>query len=187
MIKKKAFLLFYFTILTSNSFGNILKINDSTYSSVIERDQWGVPHIYGERDSDVAFGLAYAHSQDDFKSIQDIILASRGMLASVYGKEAAVNDYYVNLMGFWNNVNENYDEKVSFDVQNLCDGYASGINLFLMDNPSLKIKNFPILSGKDLIVGFSHRMPLMFGLDGVIKKLSKKESNSIGFIDKSNI
>ena len=186
MIKKKAFLLFYLTIITSNSFGNILKINDSIYSSVIERDQWGVPHIYGERDSDVAFGLAYAHSQDDFKSIQDIILASRGMLASVYGKEAAVNDYYVNLMGFWNNVNENYDEKVPIDVQNLCDGYASGINLFLMDNPSLKIKNFPTLNGKDLIVGFSHRMPLMFGLDGVIKKLSKEESNTIGFIDEGN-
>ena len=92
MIRKKAFLLFYLTIHISNSYGNILEINDSIYSSVIERDQWGVPHIYGNRDSDVAFGLAYAHSQDDFKSIQDIILASRGMLASVYGKEAAVND-----------------------------------------------------------------------------------------------
>ena len=69
MIRKTAFLLFYFTILISNSFGNILKINDSIYSSVIERDQWGVPHIYGNRDSDVAFGLAYAHSQDDLSLI----------------------------------------------------------------------------------------------------------------------
>ena len=74
MIRKKAFLLFYLTILTSSSFGNILKINDSTYSSVIERDQWGVPHIYGERDSDVAFGLAYAHSQDDFKSVNRVFV-----------------------------------------------------------------------------------------------------------------
>ena len=60
MIRKKAFLIFYLTIHISNSYGNILKINDSIYSSVIERDQWGVPHIYGNRDSDVAFGLAYA-------------------------------------------------------------------------------------------------------------------------------
>ena len=162
--------------------GDVIELFDSTYSARIERDEWGVPHIYGKRDSDVSFGLAYAHSQDDFQSIRDIILASRGILASVYGKEAAVNDYYVHLMDFWNNVNENYDEKIPIDVQNLCDGYASGINLFLNDNPSLKIKEFPILDGRDLIAGFSHRMPLMFGLDGIIKKISKEKSNSIGFI-----
>ena len=164
--------------------GDVISVKDSIYSATIKRDKWGVPHIYGKRDSDVSFGLAYAHSQDDFSSIKDIILASRGILASVYGKEAAVNDYYVHLMDFWNNVNDNYDE-LPIDIQNLCHGYASGINLFLKDNPSLKIKEFPILDGRDLIVGFSHRMPLMFGLDGVIKKIAKEESNSIGFIDKN--
>ncbi len=186
MIRKIIFLKFIFIIFTGNIFADILKVSDSSYSAVIERDQWGVPHVYGDRDSDVAFGLAYAHAQDDFKSIEDIILASRGILASVYGKEAAVNDYYVHLMGFWDNVNKNYDEKVPIDVQNLCDGYASGINLYLSNNPSLRKKEFPLINGRDLIVGFSHRMPLMFGLDGIIKKLAKEESNSIGFFDKNN-
>ena len=32
---------------------------------------------------------------------------------------------------------------------------------------------------EDVIVGFSHRMPFMFGLDGVLKKLSKKSPPEI--------
>ena len=49
--------------------GETIEINDSVFSAKIERDEWGVPHIYGERDADVSFGLAYAHAQDDYKTI----------------------------------------------------------------------------------------------------------------------
>ena len=35
----------------------------------IVRDEYGVPHIYGKTDADVAYGLAWAHSEDDFKTI----------------------------------------------------------------------------------------------------------------------
>jgi penicillin amidase/acyl-homoserine-lactone acylase len=33
------------------------------YDSTIVRDRYGVPHISGRRDADVAFGLAYAHAE----------------------------------------------------------------------------------------------------------------------------
>ena len=56
---------------------------------VIIRDNWGTPHIYGKSDSDAAFGLAYAHAEDDFITIQDQVLHSRGKYASVYGKEVS--------------------------------------------------------------------------------------------------
>ena len=69
-----------FVFLLSIIFGQVVEISDLKYSATIERDEWGVPHIYGNRDSDVSFGLAYAHSQDDFKAIRDIILASRAKL-----------------------------------------------------------------------------------------------------------
>ena len=40
--------------------GETIEISDSVFSAKIERDEWGVPHIYGKRDADVSFGLAYA-------------------------------------------------------------------------------------------------------------------------------
>ena len=151
-----------------------LDIADSIYSARIERDEWGVPHIYGKRDADVTFGLAYAHAQDDYETLRDIIFALRGQLASIYGRDAAINDYYVHLMNFWSMVEERYETDVPDDVKLICDGYAAGINKFLLDFPDKKKKSFKPVTAKDIIAGFSHRMPLMFGIDGILKKLSKK-------------
>jgi len=152
-----------------------LIIKDSNFLAEIKRDQWGVPHIYGKRDADVSFGLAYAHSQDDYKTIEDVVYALRGELASIHGRDAAVNDYYVHLMNFWNMVENRYESDIPNDVKAICEGYAAGINKFLDDNPIHKNKTFRVVTAKDIIAGFSHRMPLMFGLDGVLKKLAKKK------------
>ena len=59
------------------------------YDARILRDTWGVPHIFGKTDADVGFGLAYAHAQDDFATIQMSLLAARGMLASAEGFDTA--------------------------------------------------------------------------------------------------
>ena len=164
--------------------GETIEISDSVFSAKIERDEWGVPHIYGKRDADVSFGLAYAHAQDDYKTIEDIMFALRGELASIYGRDAAVNDYYVHLLNFWNTIEERYESEVADDVKLLCDGYAAGINLFLDDFPDQRKKQLSNLTGRDVIAGFCHKMPLMFGLDGVLKKLAKeKPPEFIGYGD----
>src|SRR5580704_2740325 len=53
------------------------------YHARIQRDHYGVPHISGPTDSDVAFGLAFAHCEDDFATIQGAALTARGQLAGV--------------------------------------------------------------------------------------------------------
>jgi acyl-homoserine-lactone acylase len=63
-----------------------------SYNALVERDKFGVPHISGPRDADVAFGLGYAHSEDDFSTIMDAIVTTRGRAAETKGKEAAVGD-----------------------------------------------------------------------------------------------
>ncbi len=70
----------------------------------ILRDEFGVPHIYGKTDPDVSFGLAYAHAQDDFETIQKVLLQTRGVLAAVDGMDASTFDYLVHLLGFWEDV-----------------------------------------------------------------------------------
>ena len=68
-----------FTSLTSEE----LNISSTNHSARILRDNWGVPHIYGKTDADVSFGLAYAHAEDDFETIQDVYLASLGRLSEL--------------------------------------------------------------------------------------------------------
>jgi len=48
------------------------------YRVRIERDTFGVPHVIGPRDADVAFGIGFAHSEDDFNTIQQVALGIRG-------------------------------------------------------------------------------------------------------------
>ena len=180
--------LFIFQIILSVSVAsgkpvNTVSVSDSVFTAKITRDEWGVPHIYGIRDADASFGLAYAHSEDDFQTIQDVIYALRGNLSLLRGgRDAAVNDYYVHSMNFWGMIEERYENEIPNDVKILCEGYAAGVNKFLLDNPSKKRKDFSNVTPQDIIVGFSHRMPFMFGLDGVLKRLSKKEPPElIGF------
>ena len=65
---KITILLFHITIIFASSHFN----NDisSKYDVEILRDSWGVPHIYGTTDEDVAFGFAFAHSEDDLKQFK---------------------------------------------------------------------------------------------------------------------
>ncbi len=58
------------------------------YHARILRDGYGVPHIFGHSDADVAFGLGFAHSEDDYATIQDVALATRGKLAASEGAKA---------------------------------------------------------------------------------------------------
>ena len=44
----------------------------------IARDSYGVPHIFGKTDADVAYGVAYAHAEDDFSTLQEVLAMTRG-------------------------------------------------------------------------------------------------------------
>ena len=149
-----------------------LGINESIYSDMgdrynveILRDTWGVPHIYGVTDSDVAFGFAYAHSEDDFRTIQDVILQTRGKLASVYGKKMAPIDYMTNLLRVREKVDQDYEGLISDDVKNIIKSYVDGLNYYAYLNPSETIKGLFPVTEHDIVSGFVFRTQFLFGLD----------------------
>ena len=145
------------------------------YDVTIYRDNWGVPHIYGETDQDAAFGLGYAHAEDDFETIQEVLLALRGRLASVKGKDAAAVDYLSGLLKVWKTVEENYDSKLSEDIKLVCEGYADGVNRYIEKHPKNVIKDLYPVSGKDIVAGFVFRTPLMFDFDWYMRQLLKDQ------------
>ena len=155
------------------------------YNVTIHRDTWGVPHIYGEKDTDTAFGLAYAHAEDDFKTIQDVLLALRGNLASVKGKDSAPIDYLVGMLKVWKTVNNKYESDLSLEVRQICEAYADGINLYIEKFPDEAIKTLYPVSGKDIVAGFVFRTPLMFDFDWYLKQLLKDEKPN--FSDNSSL
>ena len=85
---RKIILLLTICFLTVNSFGQ--KIDPATIDIV--RDSFGVPHIFANTDAEVAYGLAFAHSEDDFKTIQLGFLSGKSMLGYYKGKAGAQVD-----------------------------------------------------------------------------------------------
>jgi penicillin amidase/acyl-homoserine-lactone acylase len=138
----------------------------------ILRDTWGVPHIFGATDADAAFGFAYAHAEDDFPTIQDTLLISRGELASVKGSEAAPLDYLIHLFRIREVIDEKYETDLRPETRALCEAYAEGINLYASLHPKQVIKHslFPA-NGKDVVAGFVGRTPLFFGLNRNVEEL----------------
>jgi len=149
------------------------------YKVTIYRDNWGVPHIVGNKDKDSIYGLAFAHAEDDFNTIQDIILASKGKLAKKYGKDGAPNDYMVQLLKIWEVVENNYTSQLSPDIREICDAYADGLNHYALLNPKKIVRGLFPVAGKDIVAGFVHRTPLMFGLDDVLSKLASNNELTI--------
>ena len=141
------------------------------YDTTILRDTWGVPHIFGKTDADAAYGLAYVHCEDDWDTIQDILVATRGRLAAVKGKDSAAMDYMVRLLRIWDTVDAKYDTDLSPEVRAICEAYADGANHYAaLHSDKVWPDTLPV-TGKDIVAGFAFRLPLFFGLDGRVKEL----------------
>ena len=137
----------------------------------ILRDTWGVPHIFGKTDADTAYGLAWAHAEDDFPTIQRQLLAARGQLASVFGREAAANDYIVALLRVRETVEARYETDLSTETRALVEAYADGINRYVATHPKDALPGLYPVSGQDVIAGFVASVPLFFDLDKTLREL----------------
>ncbi len=147
---------------------------DGIYDALIRRDTYGVPHVWGRTDADAAYGLAWAHAEDDFLTIQQTALAARGKLATVYGPDAAPVDYFVQLLRIPETVDAGWAQLPS-DVRALCTGYADGLNHYAQQHPSEALIGLFPVEGKDVVAAFTQKVPLFFGLDGVLGSLFSEE------------
>jgi acyl-homoserine-lactone acylase len=142
------------------------------YDTVIARDSFGVPHIFGRTDPDVAYGIAYAHAEDDFSTLQEVLAMTRGRLGAMNGPDGAKTDYVLHLLGARETVARDYMKQPA-DVRALLDGYASGMNRYAARHPQeVRLpKLFPV-NGEDIATGFVLRSPFFFGLDQVLGALA---------------
>ncbi len=164
--------------LPSNPSAEVLSESAAGYSVQIVRDKWGVPHIKGVSDADASFGLAYAHAEDDFETIQETVAATRGVLAQYRGQQAAVTDYLVSFMGIWQTIDHNYASEVPEDVKAIADAYAVGLNLYAAQYPNKTWKGLAPFSGRDVIAGFMFKTPFFYGLDKTLLALSDEQRKS---------
>lgn len=132
----------------------------------IIRDKYGVPHIFGKTDPEVAYGLAWAHAEDDFTTIQQSLLAGKAMLAQYQGKKGASIDYIVHLLRIPELVEERYESDLAPDFKKLLEGYCAGLNDYAAKHPKevLLKKAFPV-TPKDMVQYSVLQLCILSGAD----------------------
>lgn len=153
------------------------------YDARIIRDKWGVPHVFGARDADVAFGLAYAHAEDDWKTFEEVLLFTRGRLAERNGKPAAVTDYLVAALGARDAIASKYNSDLSPETHALLEGYAAGLNLFCAENARRCARGVAPVSTHDIVAGFAARTPFFYGLEEELKKIFEEDNEKSAGVD----
>lgn len=160
--------------LLTTVFNEFSQIN--TNNIIIARDSYGVPHIFGKTDAEVAYGLAWAHAEDDFRNIQENLLAAKSMLGAAIGKEGLLFDFFVQYVGIDDLVEERYDKDISDDFKKVLSAYVQALNRYAELHPEevLYKKALPFTE-KDVIKGYCAALNLFSGAALYLKDIFQNQ------------
>jgi penicillin amidase len=106
-------------------------------SVTIQRDTFGVPHVYGPTDAACVFGFIYAQAEDYFWQIEDSYLRSLGRAAEVYGDRSLPDDL-VNRALEITRLSQEELKTLRPKAKEICQAVADGLNYYLAVHPQVK-------------------------------------------------
>lgn len=178
-MKKSFFVLL--AVLAIQSCQSVLQPSGWDTSKVeIARDEFGVPHIFGERDADVAYGLAWAHAEDDFETIQKTLLAGKGLVGRVYGEQGAAVDFFVHLLETQKIAKAKYEDSFSDEFKAVLEGYAAGMNDYAESHPKEVLYSgaFPV-NPLDITSAYILSLAQMSGADRSVQQIVNGEAGKV--------
>jgi acyl-homoserine-lactone acylase len=151
------------------SFRGYSQINPSNIT--IARDSFGIPHIFAPTDPEVAYGLAWAHAEDDFETLQLVVLSGKAKLGTGLGKKGAEADYVINLLRIRKTVEEQWNT-LSPDFVALIKGYVAGLNAYAKAHPSeIKYKKAFPFNEKEYMTAVVFSISLFCGVDNALPQI----------------
>ncbi|MEM1266231.1 MAG: penicillin acylase family protein [Pseudomonadota bacterium] len=96
----------------------------------IVRDSHAIPHIFGETDRDVLFGLGFAHAQDRLWQMTLMRRTAEGRLSELFGAETVSIDHLMRALDLYGHAlaaAERQSPRVTAELE----AYAAGVNAYL--------------------------------------------------------
>lgn len=145
----------------------------------IVRDSFGVPHIFAKTDPEVAYGLAWAQSEDDFKSLQEVVLPAKNLMGRVMGKEGAAGDYAFALFRC-REITEERWHTLSPAFIRLTEAYVQALNDYASRHPEevLHKKIFPV-SSKEYISSSVLALTVFNGADVAMRRIFQNQETTM--------
>jgi acyl-homoserine-lactone acylase len=159
-------LLFFLLVVSLNATAQINPANIT-----IARDSFGVPHIFAPTDPEVAYGIAWAHAEDDFETLQLVVLSGKAKLGTGLGKKGAEGDYVINLLRIRKTVDEQWN-MLSPDFVALIKGYVAGLNAYAKTHPNeIKYKKAFPFDEKEYMTSVVFSISLFCGVDDALPQI----------------
>ena len=137
----------------------------------IARDSFGIPHVFAPTDPEVAYGIAWAHAEDDFETLQLVVLSGKGKLGTGLGKKGAEGDYVIKLLRIRQTVEEQWNT-LSPDFVTLIKGYVAGLNAYAKKYPGkVKYKKAFPFTEKDYMTAVVFSISLFCGVDDALPQI----------------
>lgn len=137
----------------------------------IARDSFGVPHIFAPTDAAVAYGLAWAHAEDDFESLQLVVLSGKAKLGTALGRKGAEADYVVNLLRCRKLVDDQWND-LSPQFVALIKGYVQGLNDYARSQKNeIKYKKAFPFNEKEYLTATIFSLSIFCGVDNALPKI----------------
>ncbi|MDZ8052850.1 MAG: penicillin acylase family protein [Aulosira sp. ZfuVER01] len=99
----------------------------------VQRDQWGVPHIYAANSHDLFMAQGYIHAQDRFWQMDFWRHIGSGRLAEMFGDSQLATDKYLRTMG-WARVAQQEIAQMNAEMKAYLEAYSEGVNAYLAEH-----------------------------------------------------
>jgi penicillin amidase len=98
----------------------------------IVRDNANVPHIFGQSDRDVYFGLGLAHAQDRMWQMLMLRRAVQGRLSELFGERTVATDDLLRRLDLYSAAVQSEEVQDAYATEAL-QAYADGVNAWLVE------------------------------------------------------
>ncbi|MHC4404148.1 MAG: penicillin acylase family protein, partial [Planctomycetota bacterium] len=100
----------------------------------IYRDQYGVPHIFGETPSAAAYGVGIAQCEDNLHTVVYCLYAGVGRLSELMGERYFDQDVEARVLGHAHFAARDWP-KLDARVRAVIQAYCDGVNSYLQQHP----------------------------------------------------
>ncbi len=112
------------------NYSEALKVEGITARVEIVRDSANVPHVFGETDEDVFFGLGLAHAQDRLWQMTMLRRTAQGRLSEIFGTRTLPVDEMMRRLDINSQAVASVDAQDAYTRRAL-EAYAAGVNAWL--------------------------------------------------------
>lgn len=147
------------------------------YNPTITRDAYGIPNVHGRDDQEAAYGIGYAHAQDNFATVQLVVLAARGRLGAHLGEDGAKSDFLWHLLGIKEAVDAGFETRISPEFRAVAQGYADGLNAYGAEHPDEVFPGARNVTARDVVAGSALTVPLFWGFERTLGMVANKEGH----------